>query len=685
MLHDDTHRVGRVAAVESERLTVELDQAASGLVKAGSFGVLPVGAVNSYVTVTAGASRVVAVVTAVRMLPERASPSVLGRDAAEGVSRTLEATMVGRIQNGTFRSGVTSYPSLFSPVSVATRTDLDSIFRPSGEAMRLGEAAVSPDQDVWLDADRLLTRHFAILGSTGSGKSCTVMAILDGITDLDVPHANVVVFDANGEYSAAFAAGTKRAESVTSFTIGPLLGPDGLSVPLWFMNNEEHMELLGAAEGIQAPILQRSLADARVTGLSAGDALLGLRIVRRTVERLVEIDRSEKNKAQEKIEQQLMGLLDCLRTYCSKKDALESRWRAMLQELEGVADLSLDSNSWNPLTATQSHCLNKMCVKLSLIVREAVADLGLGTQRVAADFDAPSFYSFEDLADVFLPQRIDLEAIADPRIAQFMASLQLRMSRLLADDRYAFMTRVEPFDQALSKFLRLLFGKSPVGDGTTEAPWSESYGEARTGEADGHAITIIDLSHVASDLLEIVTALLARLVHELSQRVIPRGSMPVLLVLEEAHRYVTRPAGGSRTQSSVVFERIAKEGRKFGVSLCLASQRPSELDPTVLSQCGTVIAHRIANQLDQDIIRAATPIASRDVLRQLPGLATQHAIVLGEATPAPVTVRVRSVMDPPNSQDPSFLNRWRDADRKEEAEIISVIGDAWEVGERTKG
>ncbi|MEN9504167.1 MAG: hypothetical protein RI958_93, partial [Actinomycetota bacterium] len=115
----------------------------------------------------------------------------------------------------------------------------------------------------------------------------------------------------------------------------------------------------------------------------------------------------------------------------------------------------------------------------------------------------------------------------------------------------------------------------------------------------------------------------------------------------------------------------------------LASQRPSELDPTVLSQCGTVIAHRIANQLDQDLIRAATPMASRDVLRQLPSLATQHAIVVGEATPSPVVVHVRPVKDPPNSADPSFVELWRREDDGVHAVKINAEGSAWERGLRT--
>jgi DNA helicase HerA-like ATPase len=189
---------------------------------------------------------------------------------------------------------------------------------------------------------------------------------------------------------------------------------------------------------------------------------------------------------------------------------------------------------------------------------------------------------------------------------------------------------------------------------------------------------------VSHDVLAVVTALIARLILELAQRLEPRAELPVLVLLEEAHRYVRRDPTGTRSQAAVIFERIAKEGRKYGVSHGIATQRPSELDPTVLSQCGTLIAHRTVGQVDQDLIRSATPLASRDVLRQLPGLATQHAVVLGEAVPAPVTVRVRQVADPPDSHDPSFIDRWREADLVRDIAALNTAARDWEQGVRRR-
>ena len=688
---DSTHRIGSVAAVESERVVVEIDSTAAGLVKAGSTGVLPVGAINSYLTISAGSSRVVAVVTAIRMTPQNSPVREGPVDATLRVSRTIEATMVGRIDGSKYEPGLTTYPSIFAPVSLATRADLETIFRPSGPAFRFGEAVVAPDQDVWIQADRLLGRHFAILGTTGSGKSCSVMALIDGLISLDIPHANVIIFDTNGEYKRCFAQGTERSLNASAFALGPTPGGNGaLHVPQWFMSNEEYLELLRASGGVQAPLLQRAIADARTASSSTGPGLHRVRVVRRSVDSIRSTERHEK-KVQEKLLNLCQGLCSCLDDYVGDEEdeRLKQVWLDMRQALKGLNSVKLSAGSWDPLNASQLDAFTGVMEQMDQLTAKAVDVLGLGSSTASSDFDAPSHFSLEDLDQIFLPQRIDLESTAEPRIASYAVTMQMRLSRLLADERYDFMTCVPQFDNALSAFLRLLFGKAPLADLTSEAgaegfaPWASDY-KASALPSEGHTVTLLDLSLISHDVLNVVTALIARLILELAQRIEPRASIPVLIVLEEAHRYVRRDSDGSRSQSALIFERIAKEGRKFGVSLGVATQRPSELDATVLAQCGTIIAHRTVSSTDQELIRAATPLASRDVLRQLPGLATQHALILGEAVPAPVAVRVRHVSAPPDSQDPDFIDRWKGGDSDRDGRHIHKAATDWESGVRVR-
>lgn len=235
----ETHRIGWVAAVESEKLVIELDPATTGLVKGGIFGVIPVGSINSYVTIPAGPTRIVAVITAIR-LSEEAPKGQEVYAAQESLSRRLEAVMVGRMEDGDYMSGVATYPALFSPVASATPDEIDKIFFPGeGPSISIGEAVVAPDVDVRLNANRFLSRHAAILGSTGSGKSCTLTAVIDGLLELNVPNSNIIIFDSNGEYAAAFRHDTGRGKKANVCVIGPEVGSEGgFFLPHWFMDKK---------------------------------------------------------------------------------------------------------------------------------------------------------------------------------------------------------------------------------------------------------------------------------------------------------------------------------------------------------------------------------------------------------------------------------------------------------------
>jgi hypothetical protein len=313
-------------------------------------------------------------------------------------------------------------------------------------------------------------------------------------------------------------------------------------------------------------------------------------------------------------------------------------------------------------------------------VAAAFNALGMGSGQVAPDFDAPIYYSLLELCDYFLPARIQHEQAADNRIAGYVATLQMRLSRLLADGRYDFITRIEKHEDPLGNYLKALMGVDPTGgDTASDWPAAANYESQAASHAEGPSVTIFDLSLVANDVLENVTALLGRILFDFAVRSQPRAEHPLLLVLEEAHRFIPSrqdPTNGS-SRSATVFERIAKEGRKFGLSLLLASQRPSELSETVIAQCGTVVAHRLTHEADQRLLRFATALSSRPLLDQLPSLAQQHALVTGVSTGVPVAVRIRDVEDPPEGNDPNFINTWSDADKLAELpeHINSVVKD----------
>ena len=662
--------IGRVIDVRSTTIRVALDVGAKGFTKVGPDGLQTVGVVNSYVTAPAGAHRVVGIVSGVyisgRQEPQDRNQLLTQDDAA---NYELEATVVGRFEDEVFKSGLTGYPPLHAAVRAATPDEVKSIFLPTGgPALRIGTSAVASEQSVHLDANLLLGHHSAVVGSTGSGKSCTVTAVIDALLDHSIPNGHIVIFDINGEYAQSFAASTPRGKKTRPLVLGPRPGAaTGLFLPHWFMNNEEHLALLKASEGVQAPVLQRAIADARIAGSTTNYEMLRLQNLGSSLA-LVEGAFTDAKGGAESAFAQLAGLKNIIDEQAAAGGACAEQWTNIKKMLDyGIPKAAVPNAKWTALTPEQRDVLAKMIAAVRKEMSAAFDALGMGSGQASPDFDAPIFYSMQELCDYFLPTRIQLEQAADNKISGYVATLQMRLSRLLADGRYDFITRVEKHADPLGNYLKALMGEDPTGgDEASNWPAADVHRKQATSHGDGPSVTIFDLSLVANDVLENVTALLGRILFDFAVRSQPRAEHPVLLVLEEAHRFVPSrqdPKNGGTSRSASVFERIAKEGRKFGLSLLLASQRPSELSETVVAQCGTVIAHRLTHEADQTLLRYATALSSRALLDQLPSLAQQHALVTGVSTGVPVAVRIRDVLDPPKSDDPDFISTWSNVDK----------------------
>ena len=199
--------------------------------------------------------------------------------------------------------------------------------------------------------------------------------------------------------------------------------------------------------------------------------------------------------------------------------------------------------------------------------------------------------------------------------------------------------------------------------------WLNNY----IGKNDGKngCVTVIDLSLVPLEIIHIIIAVVARITFEALQRYrkLEGKSLPTVLVMEEAHTFIKKYRDDAEGYSAAdvccqVFERIAREGRKFGLGLVLSSQRPSELSQTVLSQCNTFLLHRISNDRDQELVNRLVPDNLRGLLRELPSLPSQQAILLGWASELPVMVNINflSENERPHSDDPDFWDVWTGKD-----------------------
>jgi hypothetical protein len=263
--------------------------------------------------------------------------------------------------------------------------------------------------------------------------------------------------------------------------------------------------------------------------------------------------------------------------------------------------------------------------------------------------DSPIPYTLSDLGNAIQNEMGVLNKATDT--APYMR-LKTKLDELKADPRYSFMFSGMLVADTMTSFVSKIF-RLP---------------------AKGKPISIIDVSGVPSDITSVVVAVLSRLVFDYAIWSRNELQRPVLLVCEEAHRYVPSDKTSSGQAVRKVLERIAKEGRKYGVSLGLITQRPSDLAEGVLSQCGTIIAMRLNNERDQQFVKAAMPEGARGFLDVIPALRNRECIVCGEGVAIPIRVAFDDLEHSrrPASSDPMFSELWKQTG-DEEAMVARVV------------
>ena len=263
--------------------------------------------------------------------------------------------------------------------------------------------------------------------------------------------------------------------------------------------------------------------------------------------------------------------------------------------------------------------------------------------------DSPIPYLLSDLSNAIQDEMGKLDKATNT--APFMR-LKTKLDELKADPRYQFMFSGMLVGDTMAEFISKVF-RMP---------------------GEGKPISIIDVSGVPSDITSTVVAVLSRLVFDFAIWGREEKTRPILLVCEEAHRYVPSEKNADGSSVGNILSRIAKEGRKYGISLGLITQRPSDLAEGVLSQCGTIISMRLNNERDQAFVKAAMPEGARGFLDSIPALRNRECIICGEGVAIPIRVSFDNLEEikRPASADPSFVELWNGSGGEEEAVIRTV-------------
>lgn len=691
--------IGRVVAVDTAQVTVELNPDIKALTRTTYEGPQEVGRINSYVILPMGSQRLVAMVTRVVLTEEAEVRSDRTMVSLPAARRVMKATLIGTLSGRGFSQGVSVFPVLDNPVQLATETDLDLMFDSRGKAatasnpekpgfcIRLGDSAVFDGYPIQIDPDALFGKHAAVLGSTGSGKSCTIASLIQSVLQRpEIRRTQFVILDTNGEYRAAFQ---KQAEDGSWSDVGerrclyvpsdPSDVHNRLVIPYWFLDSEDFVRLFRAREGLQAPVLLRALRLARAGATGASGASAVIEALRTSAAQILAIAGNDTPSQQYFIPTNLIARCDDGLNYRTTfPDHVESlaavcgprpldTWDECLSKVKAVAE---DARTHGGLGATHLQGIRDAMSQLTDVLNAAVGDKPLTAPGVSAD--QPVFFRRGQFVESALEtaMREQAESGNPGRVRDACGPMFLRIRRFFEDPRFGFLFDERPdVAHALATFLRDIIGlpnaeaPSPPlsGSAAGQVPF---YDRQQTGSG-GHDVIIIDLSLLAAEVLENVTALIGRLLLEFLQRMgefggdEARGSLPIVLVLEEAQNYIGETRHGEEPSiSRVVFERIAREGRKHGLGLVVSSQRPSELSKTVLSQCSSFIVHRLQNPEDLRYFKEIVPGIYGDLLNQLPALAPQTALVLGECVRAPALVRIRDADPLPRSRDPEFYRYW---------------------------
>ena len=674
LAYADSLRIGSIDFVSPDEIKVLLDIEAPDNLALNTGTPRPFPRINGYVLVPSETGYLVAQVEWITIersqYPKRKGMQDFGLVDLPYPLRKMSLNPLGGLayegqiagkEHYSFRRGVEAYPTVGDPVLLPTQTQLRAIVE-SGDNRRvkIGVSPLAANAEVKIDPDRLFGRHLAVLGNTGSGKSCSVAGLIRwsmeearkarGGAD---PNARFIVLDPNGEYAKAFdGLGKVRVFAVEP---KPDSGIEQLQVPLWFWNSAEWSAFTQASERAQRPLLRRALREMRSGADVTEDPVFILR--RKISSILITLKAQVRNgenyegwKFGPKLPVFIEDLEAYSREFSDQSDSIEylrNQMQALLNRPQQTYRKQNGQTGYNdfPATAVEVVISN---------LQGYLNSIGGIVYQAGPNEDAPLRFNGAQFAD-------HLESLASQENnAQFFDYLIMRIRTMLSDTRISRITTASN-QVSLQDWLANTIGDNQASNGT---------------------VTIIDLSLVPAEVVHIVTAVIARMTLESMQRYrkLNHGkTLPTVLVMEEAHTFIKRYQDDAENQNSAaiccqVFEKIAREGRKFGLGLVLSSQRPSELSPTVLSQCNSYLLHRISNDRDQELVHKLVPDNLRGLLRDLPSLPSRHAILLGWASELPVLVQMNALPEGqrPKSDDPDFWAVWSGKKENETGEIEAV-------------
>lgn len=565
-MKDNPTLLGIVQDVQGATISVALDEhTVSGLAFINGHG-YRIGQIGSFVRISIGYIDLFGVVSQVGAgaVPER-----LAAVEPHGY-RWMTIQLIGEgHQHGEFARGISQYPTVGDQVHLVTEQDLRRIYghADAPQFVRIGHLASAESIPALVDVNKLLTRHSAVVGATGAGKSTTVAGLLNTLSDqVKYKSARIIVFDIHGEYGAAL----RDCATVFRVNPNPANKDKPLFVPYWAMSFDELLPVtLGFLEDQQRGAVLEKITDIKQAALK-------------------------------------------------------------LNPRTGVSQDNLTVDTPVPFSI---HKLWFDLHKTVYATHTVAGGQSEHTEALLKDAEGNVVQAGDAMKVIAPKYRPQTQAAGQEKIYLSNSTLNIRrqldgLASKLRDPRFNFLFRPGPW--------------MPNIDGVPEQDLDLLLKEWIGGE---HSISILDLSGIPVSILTNLIGAMLRIIYDALfwARNLSEGGRerPLLIVLEEAHSYLNQ-VGTNPAADSV--KRIVKEGRKYGMGAMIVSQRPSEIDQTILSQCGTIFAMRLSNQSDRSHVTSTVTENLEGLLNMLPTLRIGEAVIVGESVRLPM----RTLIDPPS-------------------------------------
>jgi uncharacterized protein len=575
--------IGEIDSISGNSISIKLFDSIKSNMPVIDGVVYRVGQIGSFVRIPLGFANLYGIVTQIgsAAIPEGLKEMYYKDYDSFKNTRWINIVLAGEQVGKKFERGVTQYPTTGDKVHLVTINDLDIIYGGYQEAnsITVGNISVSESLDAKIDLDKLISRHCAIVGSTGSGKSNSVSVLLEAIAKRNFPSSRILVIDPHGEYNDALSKYSRVIET------SPKDDKNKLYIPFWALPFNELIKIFSG-----------NLTDANREYIR---------------EKVVE----------SKIASAIENKIDVPKESITADAPIPFSIKRLWFELD-----DFESKTFQADRITVSEKLNEGDIET--LKSNEYPPAGLGSSPPFLNQKAKGLLGFLD-----------------------------SMRNKLNDSSYSFLFNPGDFTPDVK-------GKINKDIDSLFFDWL----------GNSLPITILDLSGIPSEIMSSISGTLLKIIYDglfwgVNTKVGGKNQ-PLLIVLEEAHSYLK---AGEHSISSRTVQMIAKEGRKYGVGLLLVTQRPSELDETVLSQCGTMIALRMNNSKDRGHIRSAVQDELQSMVDLLPSLRTGEALISGEAVKIPSRVKFFKISNAPKNSDPKASEKWLQTIENTESEYKNLL------------